>query len=109
VKSAVPVDNNKHMTASVTASDNDQGTATTLAATPGGDSYVRVYVNGHAVQLGDGTKVGVESYFSGDGGTTARSISAIVSGDTWHWNGSIAGYELDASDKIDWDYVNTTA
>jgi len=108
IKSAVPVDNNKNMTALVTSSDNDQGTATALVATPGGDSYVRAYVNGVAVQVGDGTKVGVESYFSGDAGATARSISAIASGDTWHWNGSVSGFQLDTSDKIDFDYVNTT-
>jgi hypothetical protein len=95
---------NKNMTASVTTADNQEATATTIAATPALDGYVQVFVNGVKVQVGDGTKVSVVSYFSGDAGATARSITAIVSGDKLFWNGSIAGYELDATDKIDFDY-----
>lgn len=96
---------NKNMTASVTTSDNDQATATAIAATPTLNSMVMVYVNGLLYRLGSATKVGVDSYFSGDGGLTARAISDITAGDTYHWNGSVAGFQLSAADRIDFDYV----
>lgn len=102
--SPAPTISNKNMTASVTASDGAQATATTVAATPALDSYVGVRVNGVHYTVGDGVKT-TDCYFSGDSGTTARSISAIVSGDTLHWNGTITGFELTASDKIDFDYL----
>jgi len=102
--SPAPTSGNKNMTASVTASDNDQATATTVAATPALDGHVSVLVNGLSVLVGDGTKVAVECYFSGDAGVTARSIAAITAADTLHWNGSVAGYQLAATDRIDFDY-----
>lgn len=92
------------LTASVTASDNDQATATTVATTPAGNGAISVYVGGLRREVGDGTKTGVDCYFSGDAGTTARAFGAILSGDTMHWNGSVAGFELDTSDRIDWEY-----
>jgi len=55
-------------------------------------------VNGIEETSGDGVKT-KSAYFSVDGGTTARAISAIVSGDTLFWNGVIAGYELSGSDS----------
>lgn len=104
VKAGVPALVNKNMTASVTTSDNDQATATTVATTPAGNSYVMVQVNGIQVQVGDATKISVESYFSADAGVNAVAISAIATPNTYHWNGSIAGYELDATDVIDFNY-----
>lgn len=98
-----PTDLNKEMTASVTAVDGAQATATTVAATPAGDSYVKVEVNGVGAVVGDAVKT-KDCYFSGDGGTTARDINDIASGDTLHWNGTVAGFELDASDIIDLFY-----
>lgn len=102
---SLPTRSNKGMTALVTVADGDQGTATAMALTPALGSYVRVLVNGIGVVLGDGVKVGVPSYFSGDVGVTPRSISAIRAGDTWHWNGSVATYELSVTDDVDFDYV----
>lgn len=95
---------NKNMTASVTTSDNDQATVTTVAANNGLSGYMAVLVNGIAYSVGSGTKTGVAAYFSGDSGSTARAFSAVVSGDTLHWNGSVAGFQLDATDKIDIQY-----
>jgi RNase P/RNase MRP subunit p29 len=92
----------KNLTALVTTVDNDPATSSTITFSPAG--YVRVLVNGIGVLLGNGVKAGVTCYFSGDGGTTARVITGIVSGDGLYWNGSVAGYELDASDRIDFDY-----
>ncbi len=101
--SNAPTALNKNMTASVTTADGQAATATTVATTPAGDGYVEVSVNGIMVTLGDGVKTR-DAYFSADGGTTARAISAIAAGDTLYWNGSIAGFELAATDKIDFLY-----
>jgi len=91
------------MAASVTAADFAQATATAIAATPVSDGHVGVDVNGLSVVVGDGVKT-KDCFFSGDGGTTARAIAAIVATDTLHWVGSVAGYELDTSDVIDFIY-----
>jgi hypothetical protein len=105
VRAAVPVTTNKIITAVVTTADGDAATAggDALASTPGGDGYVAVRINGIGVQVGDGNKT-KSCYFSADGGTTARAFSAIVAGDRLYWNGSIAGYQLDTSDTIDFIY-----
>jgi len=71
-----------------------------ISHTPFADSMVQVTVNGLASNIGDGT-TNASCYFSVDGGTTARSMSDIESGDQLYWNGSIAGYELDSGDLID--------
>lgn len=94
---------NKGMTASVTSADYQAACATTIAATPANDSFVRVYVNGVAVRLGNGVRT-TDCYFSVDGGTTARSIANITVGDTLYWVGSVAGFQLAATDTIDFDY-----
>ena len=95
---------NQNMVASVTTADNDLATVTTVATnnTPG--SYFGVRVNGIDVLVGNGTKVGVPAYISGDGGVTARTVNNIVAGDLAYWNGSVAGYELGVLDRIDFVY-----
>ena len=71
-----------------------------ISHTPFGDSSVLITVNGLSVNLGDGTTT-ASCYFSADGGTTARAMADIESGDQLYWNGSIAGYELDGGDNVD--------
>lgn len=95
---------NKEMVASVTAADFAEACATAIAATPKRDGYVQVFVNGVHEVVGNGVKT-KSCYFSADGGTTARTIAAITTGDKLYWVGSVAGYELSATDKIDFDYV----
>jgi hypothetical protein len=95
---------NKNMSASVTTVDNDSATATTVASPNALGGYIGVRVNGIHYLVGDGTKVAVDTYFSGDGGVTARALSAVIAGDTLRWNGSIAGFQLAATDKIDLDF-----
>jgi hypothetical protein len=92
------------MSASVTTVDNDSATATTVASPNALGGYIGVRVNGIHYLVGDGTKVAVDAYFSGDGGVTARALSAVTTGDTLRWNGSIAGFQLAATDKIDLDF-----
>ncbi len=107
--SSSPVRANKNMVASATSADGQVATVTTVTITPatasgGSGGYIGVAVNGVLYVVGDGTKVGVACYFSGDGGTTARSMLSVVAGDSLYWNGSIAGFELIASDRIDFLY-----
>ena len=100
---AVPVNTtgNKNMTASATTSDGDSATATTIAKANALSGYIGVFVNGVGPYLiGDGVKTAVECYISGDGGTTARALSAVAIGDTLRWNGSVAGFQLAATDHI---------
>lgn len=101
---ATPTVSNKNMVASVTTTDNDVACVTAMAATPASGSYVTPSVNGVDVNVGNGVKTS-ESYFSGDSGTTARAHNAVVSGDKLYWVGSVAGYQLDAADRITFDYV----
>jgi len=93
----------KGLVASVTSSDGDAATASTVTNTPFGDGYLKVEVNGIGVEVGDGVKT-KDCYFSADSGTTAKAIASIAAGDTLHWNGTVAGFELKASDAIDFFY-----
>ena len=101
--SPVLTNSNKRMTAEVTDSDGDVGCNTAIASTPSNDSHVLVDVNGVLIEVGDGVKT-KESYFSGDSGVTARNWTDILAGDKLYWNGSIAGYELAATDKVTFNY-----
>jgi len=93
-------------TSNVTANDGDS-TGINITYTPFDDSVVTIKVNGMEINLGDGVKTEA-SYFSNDGGTSARLIADIEAGDTLYWNGSIAGYELDATDDIDVGYEKSS-
>lgn len=100
VKAAVPYTGNKDMAASATLVDFDLACATAIAVTPSGDAYVTVFVNGVQVAIGDGVRTR-ECYFSADGGATAKTIANIQAGDRLYWVGSVAGYQLQATDRVD--------
>ena len=102
--SPAPTTGNKSMTASNTAADFDLATPTNIAATPALGSYVGATVNGIEVEIGDGVKT-KDAYFSVDGGTTARAFGAIVAGDSLFWVGSVAGFQLESSDRISLNYL----
>ena len=91
------------MAALVTVGDEDPAVATGISHTPGDGSLMQVQVNGHLVAVGDGTKV-ADCYFSSDGGTNVRNIASIASGDTCHWVGSHAGYQLSIVDVVSFIY-----
>ncbi len=100
---------NKQMAASTTTADGQVACATTVAQTPATSStnggWIEVLVNGVAYPVGDGVKT-TACYFSGDGGSTARTMKAVVSGDTLYWNGSHAGFQLSAAtDLVDFIYA----
>jgi hypothetical protein len=92
---------NKGMSANTTGADNSLACSTNIFATPPLNAWVQVYVNGISYKIGNGTKASVPCYFSGDGGVTARATGGIVQGDSLYWNGSVAGFQLDSSDRID--------
>lgn len=98
-----PTVSNKAMVGSVTTADNQIGCVTALVGTPASDSYLSVYVNGEKTPVGDGVKT-KHCYFSSDAGATAKSIINIAAGDIMYWVGSVAGYQLAATDYIDFDY-----
>ncbi len=93
-----PTSANKNMTAEVTTTDGSEACATGITSTPINHSMVEVQVNGAAQNL-TGTLLG-DCYFSADAGVTARALNAITAADKLFWNGSIAGFQLDATDKI---------
>jgi hypothetical protein len=84
-------------------SGDDADTGLTITSTPEADSYVAVFVNGIKALLGDGVKT-KDCYFSNDGGTTARAITAIAAGDTLFWNGVISGHDLATDDVLAFMY-----
>jgi len=108
VKAAVPVLDDKALNPSGAISTDGASTGITITKTPAAGSYVKVSLNGVGVELGSGVKT-KDCYFSADGGTTARAISAIVATDTLYWNAVVSGVNLSTSDEIDLDYSNTTA
>lgn len=105
-RGGVPTSSNKNMAANVTSSDGDIATSTAVANTPRSDSHVFAEINGQPCQVADGEaqRAASECYFSGDGGTSARFIKDVVAGDFLFWNGTVAGYELVAPDRISFDY-----
>ena len=93
---------NKNMAALTTSADGSLACLTPIQQAPSIGAFVSVAINGLLnTKVGDGTRVGCDVYFSGDAGVTARAWSAITAGDTVHWNGSVAGYQLTPSDEID--------
>jgi hypothetical protein len=82
---------------------NYSPTGVAIEYTPFLDSMVHVKINGIEVNLGNGART-KDCYFSNDGGLTAKSIKNIAAGDELFWNGAIAGFELDPSDDIDFEY-----
>ena len=82
-----------------TSADGDT-TGIQITYTPFSDGAVSVTVNGLGANVGNGAK-DESCYFSSDDGTTVKEIANISAGDTLYWNGSIAEFELDATDEID--------
>jgi len=97
----VPQPDNRDMVPSVTSGD-EEATGLTIDNTPTG--LIIIALNGEIKSLGNGVKT-KHCYFSGDAGVTARAFSAIVAGDELYWNGTIAGYDLDGSDTLDFYYI----
>lgn len=95
---------NKNMVAEITLSDGDLACAVPITYTPAVDGYVEVNINGVAINLGDGVTT-LPCYFKEPiFPFTVRAIGDIQAGDLLYWNGSIAGYQLDTADVVDFLY-----
>lgn len=95
---------NKSMPARATASDGDLACNVAVTYQPAPGAYVGVIVSGLRAAVGDGATTGCDCYFSGDGGAHARAQGQIQQGDTLHWIGSVAGFQLAPTDVIDFVY-----
>ncbi len=83
----------------VSTSGNDSiVTGVTLGGTPNIYSRIEVFVNGQKQRLGDGVTT-KDCYFGTSG--SALSLTSLSSGDQLYWNGTIAEFELSASDKVE--------
>jgi hypothetical protein len=100
INTAILTSSDKGVASATTVNDEDT-TGVAITTTPLG--WVGIHVNGILYPLGDGVKTAA-CYFSADGGTTPRSISAIVATDVLYWVQSVAGFNLDTSDIIDLVY-----
>lgn len=94
---------NKNMGALVTSSDGDKATAVPIAGKPSAGGWIQVMVNGCQAILGDGV-TNLDCYFGVSDTNSVRAIASVTSGDTLRWNGSKAGFQLDAVDKIDFNF-----
>lgn len=94
---------NRGMVARLTTGDGQLAcdTPITPSTVPG---WVAVAVNGLIVEVGNGVKT-LECYFSKDAGVTATAYGAITSSDYLYWNGSIAEFQLETTDVIDFIYI----
>lgn len=93
---------NKDMVCLSTTADGDLACVVPLQKAPALDAFVNVAVNGALISnVGNGSRAACAVYFSNDGGLTACTWNQIAVGSTVHWNGSVAGYQLTPSDRID--------
>lgn len=83
---------------STTSGDDSIVTGVTLGSTPNIYSRIEVFVNGQKQRLGDGVTT-KDCYFGAVG--SALSLTSLVSSDQLYWNGTIAGFELSTSDKVE--------
>ncbi len=98
-----PTTANKAMAASLTTADFQEACATAIAAKPPNGGMVHVLVEGVQQELGDGVRT-KDCYFSADAGVTARAIAAIEAGDKLYWVGSVAGFQLATTMRVDLNY-----
>lgn len=64
---------------------------------------VKVQVNSIEVNVGNGTTTS-DCYFSNDNGITAKTHENISQGDQLYWNSTVAPYNLENTDEIDFIY-----
>jgi len=94
---------NLNMSALVTTIDGSLACSSPIIDRPIASSHVRVFING--VELSTGGNSVVDCYFSADGGITRKILGDERQGDLLYWNGSVANYNLDTIDLIDFIYL----
>ena len=95
---------NLNMQANVTVNDGDLACNIPIIDKPVQSSHVRVFVNGVEVNVG-GKVAPFDCYFSADNGLTERYLGDERQGDKLYWNYSVANYNLDNIDLIDFVYL----
>lgn len=95
---------NLEMNALVTNTDGSLACNTAILDNPKPSSIVRVFINGVEVNVG-GKTYPYDCYFSPNSGVTVRTPGDEKIGDKLYWNGSVAGYQLDTNDLIDFIYL----
>lgn len=95
---------NLNMSGEITLNDGDLACNTEINDIPISTSHVRVFINGLEVNVG-GKVYPYDCYFSPNGGTTVRVVGDERKGDKLYWNTTIAGYNLDSNDLIDFVYL----
>lgn len=98
-----PTIDDKQKAVAVPTVGNNVNTGLTITHTPFDNSYVQIFVNGLKVALGDGVTT-LDCYFKDPALVGVRPIEQIAAGDILFWNGTIAGYALATTDRIDFDY-----
>ncbi len=88
--------------ASATVTVDNGTTALTITRTPTGIIFITI--DEAMVALGDASKT-KDCYFSSNGGTTAKALSAITAGDTLYWNAVITGVNLSSANLISMYYL----
>lgn len=92
--------NNLNMVGEVTSSDGDLGTNTVVLDVP--TSRIRVFINGTEQDIGPG----LDGYFADPSTpTSARTHGEEQQNDKFYWNGSVAEFELDSEDIVDFVYL----
>lgn len=100
---------NLNMIANITTSNGSPALTTgitlySIQDEPKIDTFIEVFINGVKMIVGGKTSP-YDCYFSNDGGITAKQLGSERKGDYLYWNGTVAGFELDHSDKIDFIYL----
>ena len=95
---------NLNMSAEITVNDGNLACNTAILDTPVRASFIKVFVNGIEVNVG-GATYPYDCYFSSDGGTTVKTLGYEKIGDKLYWNYSVANYNLDVIDLIDFHYL----
>lgn len=85
-----------------TNSDGDLASEQPVKEKPVG--AIKVTVNGMVIPVCDGNKTEA-CYFSIDNGITAKFLNHIEPGDRLYWNGSRAGWNLEPTDDLRFDYL----
>ncbi len=86
-------------TANVTTADYQKATNTAVGSASVPGSQIFVFVNRQIYVPGDGTR-SAPCYFSVDAGSTALDTDDIDVGADMYWVGSVAGFELKATDRL---------
>ena len=89
------------MPALVTVNDGDLACVSQIDDVPIRESFVRVFINGMEANR---DLPSPDCFFSADG-FNQRPLGDERIGDRLWWNGSVAGYNLDTLDLIDFVYL----